>query len=328
MKILVADDDAVSRLLMQRTLQQKGFEVITASNGSEAVDLLLQEDGPRLVLLDWTMPELNGPEVCRAIRSGSRSAYVYITLLTSRDSKEDLVAGLEAGADDYLTKPCHPEELGARLRTGQRILQLEDILVGARDDMQFHATHDSLTQLLNRGAILETFSRSLAQARRGIGEFGLMLCDIDHFKLINDSHGHPVGDEVLREMSRRLKSCVRAEKVGRYGGEEFLLLLDGCSRKHLQLVADRICHTIRATPVQTSAGPVLVTLSAGAVHVATEGRLSAEELIQEVDSALYRAKRGGRDRAVVAMQSDLVASAYAVGSRGSMFEADRSAKIA
>ena len=310
MKILVADDDAVSRLLMQRTLLQKGYEVTTASDGLEAADLLIRDEGPRLVLLDWNMPELNGLDVCKAIRSGSRSAYVFIILLTSRDSKEDLIAGLEAGADDYLTKPCHPEELGARLRTGQRILQLEDILVGARNDMHFHATHDSLTQILNRRAILDTFSRKLAQSQSGIGEFGLMLCDIDHFKCINDSHGHPVGDEVLREIARRIRENVRDELVGRYGGEEFLILLDGCSHKHLQLVADRICHTIRSLPVLTSAGLLPITVSAGAVHIASGIRLpAAGTLIQEVDELLYRAKREGRDRAFASAPSELLASA-------------------
>lgn len=310
MKILVADDDAVSRLLMERILRRKGLEVIAASDGSEAVELLLQDEGPRLVLLDWTMPELNGPEVCKAVRSGSRAAYVYITLLTSRDSKEDLVAGLEAGADDYLIKPCHPEELWARLRVGQRILQLEDILVSARDDMHRRATHDPLTQLLNRGAILDALGRRLVDVRSSTDQFGVMLCDIDHFKAINDTYGHSVGDEVLCGISRSLKSLAHVQQVGRYGGEEFLLLLQGRSHREIETAAERICSSIRSTPIFTAVGPLSITLSGGAVFVGPRLRdLSSHELIRRADELLYRAKREGRDRTIAFAPTEQLALA-------------------
>jgi two-component system cell cycle response regulator len=299
-KILVADDDAVSRLLMQRMLGAMGYEVVTARNGVEAVGILAEDDGPRLVLLDWTMPEMSGLEVCRAIRNGLRRAYIYIALLTSKDSKEDLVAGLEAGADDYLTKPCHPEELRARLRTGQRILQLEDILIEAHEELRRHATRDALTQILNRGAIFDGLSAKLGHARlRGV-EFAVLLCDVDHFKNVNDTHGHLVGDEVLREVADRLKNNVRKGAVGRYGGEEFLLLLEGCGADHVGMVADRICSVIRSSPVITSAGPLNITISAGALAIDYEmTSFSPEAVVQQADELLYAAKRGGRDRAVV-----------------------------
>jgi diguanylate cyclase (GGDEF)-like protein len=299
-KILVADDDAVSRLLLQRMLRETDFEVVTARNGREAVEILSEDDGPRLVLLDWTMPEMSGLEVCRAIRNGKRKAYIYIALLTSKDSKEDLVAGLKAGADDYLTKPCHPEELRARLHTGRRILQLEDILVEAHEEMRRHATRDSLTQLLNRGAIFEQLSLKLKAYRMRGAMFSLVLCDVDHFKLINDTYGHMVGDEVLREIADRLKSIVRKGIVGRYGGEEFLLLLEGCGPGNIQMVAERVCNMIRSTPIQTSAGPLHITLSAGALAMDNDvAAASAEAVVEQADQLLYRAKRGGRDRAEV-----------------------------
>ncbi|SEB41773.1 diguanylate cyclase domain-containing protein [Terriglobus roseus] len=302
MKILVADDDAVSRLLMQRMLRTTDFEVVTAKDGLEAIQILSKEDGPRLVLLDWTMPGLSGLEVCRAIRSGLRKAYIYIALLTSKDSKEDLVAGLEAGADDYLTKPCHPEELLARLRTGRRILQLEDILVEAHEEMRVHATQDALTQLLNRGAIFEFLANKMDRAILPSEPFSVMLCDLDHFKLINDTYGHTVGDEVLREVASRLRSNVRKGAVGRYGGEEFLLLLDGCGPEHLASVSARICEAVRSVPVQTSAGPLYLTISCGALPVVPEMvNRRPEEVVEEADRLLYQGKRNGRDQAVVAV---------------------------
>jgi two-component system, cell cycle response regulator len=225
---------------------------------------------------------------------------VYITLLTPTGAREDLVEGLGAGADDYLTKPCHPEELRARLRTGQRILQLEDILVGAREEMRVQATQDSLTRLLNRGAIFAALTSKLHNARLRMSELSLMLCDIDHFKKINDTYGHHVGDEVLREVAARLKGSVRKGAVGRYGGEEFMLLLEGCGGEFLGTVSNRICAMIRSVPIETSAGPLQVTMSAGAVVIEDElSQLSTEKIVQRADLLLYQAKRQGRDRAVV-----------------------------
>ncbi len=301
MKILVADDDQLSRSLMRKMLLQSGYDVVTAKDGAEAVAIMLDEAGPRMALLDWMMPEVDGPGVCQAIRAGSRRAYIYMVLLTSRDSKDDLVAGLEAGADDYLTKPCHTEELRARLRTGMRILNLEDSLVDAREEMRFRATHDALTQLLDRGAILQDLSVALKQAIARQEHTSLILCDVDHFKKINDTYGHPVGDEVLREVARRLEASVRSDdSVGRYGGEEFLLLLKGCAAPNLEIRAQRICETIRSKAFETAAGPLTVTMSAGALCVPPSlATRSANDLMDMVDSLLYRAKRQGRDRATV-----------------------------
>lgn len=301
MKILVADDDAVSRCMMQRMLAGSGYEVLTARNGAEAMSALLDDGGPRLVLLDWMMPELDGPEVCRAIRSRSGRPYVYITLLTSREGKEDLVAGLEAGADDYLTKPCNGEELRARLRTGERILQLEDSLVEAREDMRFKATHDALTHLLDRGAILNRLSAELEKSRSDLALCSVVLCDVDHFKSINDTHGHPVGDEVLRVVADRLKHSVRAEDgVGRYGGEEFLLVLAGCNCNDLSARSEQIRNSVGALEIPTSVGPLRVSVSVGAVKVDARTRYhTSEHLLKEVDAALYRAKREGRNRVII-----------------------------
>ena len=235
MKILVADDDPISLRLMERTLQNDGYEVITAKNGLQAAQVLSSPGGPRLALIDWMMPELDGPGVCREMRSRHDDAYVYILLLTSKQSSEDVVGGLEAGADDYLTKPCHPAELKARLHTGRRVLQLEDKLVEGREEMRFKATHDALTLLWNRGGILALLRSELSRSAREKTPVSLLICDIDHFKQINDLYGHPVGDEVLQQVSTRLQDMVRPHDcVGRYGGEEFLVVLGGCNEANLR----------------------------------------------------------------------------------------------
>src|ERR1700730_14267538 len=166
MKVLVAEDDAISRTLLTPTLQRAGYEVIAVENGEEALTELMKEDVPRLALLDWVMPLKDGVEVCREIRQRSVTNYTYLILVSSRESKEDIIAGLEAGADDYITKPCNIDELKARLRTGLRILELEDRLVEARESMRFQATHDVLTTVWNRGAIMELLSMELGRSRR------------------------------------------------------------------------------------------------------------------------------------------------------------------
>src|SRR5690242_13517970 len=226
MRILIADDELISRKLLQKTLERAGYEVIAVANGREAADQLCPASGPRLALLDWVMPGLDGPSVCREVRKRKEQTYVYMVLLTSKESKEDVVAGLESGADDYLTKPFDPEELKARLRTGLRILDLEDRLVEAREEMRFQATHDALTSLLNRGVIMDLLGRELARSRRENLSTAILMCDLDHFKSVNDTYGHVAGDEVLKETAKRLLGSVRSyDFVGRYGGEELLIVL-------------------------------------------------------------------------------------------------------
>ncbi len=314
MKILIADDDTVSRRMMERALQQSRYEVVTASNGRQAVEILSGPDGPRLALIDWVMPALDGPAVCRAIRDRRDQAYVYMALLTSKESKEDIVAGLNSGADDFLTKPCNAEELKARLRTGHRILDLEDKLVAAREEMRFKATHDSLTSLWNRGAIVALLKSELQRSQRTRRPLSILLCDIDRFKSVNDLHGHNTGDDVLRHVAACLLKSVRpydavgrcedaagcyGDAVGRYGGEEFLLLLSDCDSTQIVSRAEHVRTSIAGHPCTTQVGPLAVTVSIGAMTVATwDNRLPIEPLLNRVDAALYRAKSEGRDRVV------------------------------
>jgi diguanylate cyclase (GGDEF)-like protein len=296
MKILIADDETISRRLLGKILQRAGYDVLAVENGRLAAEQLCRPDGPRLALLDWMMPGLDGPGVCSVVRGDRKLSYVYMILLTSKESKQDIVQGLQSGADDYLIKPCDAEELKARLRCGLRILQLEDQLVEAREDMRFRATHDSLTCLFNRGVILDLLARELSRTQREQGCTTIFLGDVDHFKNINDTRGHAVGDEVLKEIARRLLSSVRSyDFVGRHGGEEFLIVLNNCPASFAFHRAEQIRKAIGDRPVQTTRGPVDVTLSLGILSSSDWGNRPVEELLNEADTALYAAKASGRN---------------------------------
>jgi diguanylate cyclase (GGDEF)-like protein len=304
MKILIAEDDGVSRRLLQKTLEKAGYEVMAVENGRLAQEELCRSDGPRLALLDWEMPEASGPEVCRAVRTRKEKSYVYMILLTSKESSEDKVAGLQSGADDYLTKPFHAEELKARLRTGLRILHLEDRLVEAREEMRFKATHDALTGLWNRGVIIELLDGELTRARRERKCTAILLCDIDHFKNVNDTYGHPVGDEVLREVARRLQGAVRSyDFVGRYGGEEFLIILNNCDPSSALARAEQMREIIAKHEIVTDSGPLQLTMSFGLLRSVDWVAMLAAEYLAETDAALYAAKTGGRNCVRVALPS-------------------------
>jgi two-component system cell cycle response regulator len=296
MKILIADDELVSRRMLQALLTMWGYEVVSVADGNAAFEQLKAPDAPRVVLLDWVMPGMNGIEVCRAVRRDRPEPYTYMLLLTAKDAKENVVEGLESGADDYLIKPWDPDELKARLRTGQRILQLEDRLVEARETMRFKATHDHLTFLLNRGAIVDLLERELVRTLREKGCTIVMLGDLDHFKNVNDAHGHSVGDEVLQETAQRLLGSVRSyDFVGRYGGEEFLLVLNNCDTSQAMLRAEEVRQAVASRPILTSRGPLSVTMSIGVLSSREWAHRNTEEILCEVDAALYQAKASGRN---------------------------------
>jgi diguanylate cyclase (GGDEF)-like protein len=296
MRILIADDEPISLRMLGSTLQRAGYEVIAVRNGRAAVEELCRPEGPRIALLDWMMPALDGPAVCREVRRRRGERHVHLVLLTSKNSKQDIVIGLESGADDYLIKPFDPEELKARLHTGLRILQLEDNLLEAREEMRYKATHDALTSLLNRGTIVELLAHELTRTRRKNSCTIAALGDLDHFKLVNDTYGHPVGDEVLREVARRLLSSVRSyDFVGRYGGEEFLLVLNNCEASTSMERAEEIRIAVGRSPIVTLQGPLSITLSVGVIASRDRGPETVEEFLCAVDRALYCAKAAGRD---------------------------------
>src|SRR5579863_12638 len=261
MRILIADDSIVSRHLLEATLRKWGYEVAVACDGLEAWDALQGENAPRLAILDWVMPGLTGPEVCKRVRESSRgkeSNYTYILLLTSKSDKEDLIEGMEAGADDYLTKPFDQHELKVRIRAGTRLVDLQAQLLAAREALREQATRDSLTHLWNRNSILEILGRELARAAREHRPLGLVMVDLDHFKSVNDSYGHQSGDAILVEAARRMQRAMREyDAIGRYGGEEFLILLPGCEEPDSFNQAERLRKTISQVEMPLASGGAL-----------------------------------------------------------------------
>lgn len=300
-RILIAEDDPVLRRMLEALLVKSGYEVVAVSDGLQALRILESEAAPSLAVLDWVMPGLEGPQVCQRIRKRDDRPYVYILLLTALTQKGNVLQGLESGADDYLTKPFDAQELRARVRVGLRILSLQQSLISAREELRFQATHDALTGLFNRGAVLEEIHRERSRQVREGGTLGVILADLDHFKQINDTYGHLFGDAVLKETARRMSGCVRPyDTVGRYGGEEFLIIAPTADAMGALRLADRMRDTIAATPISTADGDVNVTASFGVAASDPADPPAPDTLLLRVDEALYRAKELGRNRCEMA----------------------------
>jgi two-component system, cell cycle response regulator len=298
LQALVVDDSAVYRKLIGDHLRSWGFGVTLAESGSEAWRILEQADAPKLVLLDWVLPDMDGIEICQRIRkAGVSGSYVYVILLTGKEGRQNMLDAMTAGADDYLVKPFDELELKARLLVGKRILDLQDELISARDSMRHAATHDSLTGLWNRGEIVDMLERELERARRERHPVGVILGDIDHFKSVNDTLGHLFGDEALREIGRRMHAKLRVyDGVGRYGGEEFLMVLPNCDVPNTLRRANEIREMIARTPVVCSDEARLITMSMGVAISSADRKNEGEPLLKRADASLYAAKENGRNR--------------------------------
>ena len=296
-RILLVDDEPTQRLIMARLLKRAGYEVEMAANGREALTKLEQGDFP-LMITDWEMPEMDGIALCSALRS-SEQGYTYIILLTSRDAIEHLVAGLQSGADDYLIKPVIEPELIARLNTGRRIVTLERSLRTANEENRRLSITDPLTGVFNRRYLMEQLPREIDRAARYGRRLSATMCDIDHFKMINDTHGHLTGDEVLKWFATCLQKGVRtSDWIARYGGEEFVIVLPETNVTNAATAAEHLRKHIAGTAF-TAADlelPVSASFGVSGWQDQVPKTASLDALIARCDSGVYASKAGGRNR--------------------------------
>jgi diguanylate cyclase (GGDEF)-like protein len=300
--ILIADDNLVARKLLEKTLAKEGHEIVSVDNGKKALEMFNERFFP-IVLTDWMMPEMDGPALCQAIRKNITSSYVYILLLTAKASKDDIISGLESGADDYLTKPINNAELIARLNTAERILTLEKSLKDANSAIKILSMTDNLTKCYNRGYLTRKLPEEITRVRRYGDSLSLIFCDIDHFKKINDTYGHQTGDEVLIGFANGLSKSIRTDIdwIGRYGGEEFIIVLpetplDGAAR-----LAERLRKVVADHKITTDGNDISITSSFGVTGFNSETldtKISAEKIIGAADKYLYQAKETGRNKVI------------------------------
>ncbi len=304
MRVLIADDCPITRKLLKKYITEWGFQPVIASDGKQAMAALASKYAPRLAILDWMMPIIDGPSVTKKVRSEEPGPYTYIIMLTAKSEMDDLVSAFGAGIDDYLTKPFNAEELHQRLRAGQRILNLQDQLNHTMEQLRFQATHDALTGLWNRKSIIDALSRELSRSKRNIQTpetTSVVMLDIDRFKAINDTYGHQAGDNVLKSVGDSIRKSLRSyDYVGRYGGEEFIIVLPASSRGQVENVVERIRLDIEQSPIDIGSLEISITASLGVVI--GEPDFDEATLIKKADDAMYFAKESGRNRCVFADQ--------------------------
>ena len=296
-KVLIAEDNAVSAKILQKNINDWGYEVVLAKDGKEAWSSL-QNEGIKLAVLDWMMPEINGIQLCKKIRQndhlGKDQEYTYIILLTAKDEQKDLIKGFSAGADDYIRKPFNHLELKARLKTGKRIIDLQK-------QLQEQASRDSLTELWNRKRMFRILDKEINRANRDNLPVAIIMIDIDKFKSINDSHGHQVGDLVLKEVTHVLKKSVRNyDEICRYGGDELLIILPNCNVAKTESIAERLRQNMNKHRIDSDTVSLNVTLSFGGASTESySSDITSEALIMAADKALLEAKNKGRNRVVL-----------------------------
>ena len=298
--ILLVEDNPISRKMLEKILINEGFKVTSVENGKEALALFREHFFP-IVLTDWLMPEMDGSELCKAIRNEKQEGYVYIVLLTAKDSRDDIISGLESGADDYLTKPANHAELLARLKNGLRILDLEKSLKSANEEIRILSITDPLTGIYNRGYLNERLPQEIKRSLRYKRPLSLILCDIDHFKSVNDKFGHVAGDTILKGFVGCISASIRdqIDWSARYGGEEFLVVLpetDFLGARHLaerlRAVVSEKYHTIGDEEVRITASFGVSGFSPDML----KKNLLVDDMLNHVDKYLYKAKNGGRNR--------------------------------
>lgn len=313
MKILLAEDDRLACLALETFLQRWQFEVETVHDGWSALRALDSDEPPRIALLDWMMPGLDGVELCQMIRKESSRPYCYLCLLAARGEKRHFIDGLEAGADDYLAKPVDFWELSARLGSARRILTIQDQLVASREMLREQATHDPLTGLWNRAVILDTLRREWKRGQRKGSSVGVIMMDVDHLKRINQAYGPHSGDLVLAEIAQRVCASLRCyDAIGRFGAEEFFIVLPETDALETFSIAERLRRAVADQPIVHDQGAIPVTISLGA-SASDLLHADADFLVAEAESALARAKAAGCNRAELSSSVEAVQVDFLVG---------------
>lgn len=295
MDVLIVDDDPITRLALCAALEEWGLNPVVAESGSRALEMLEQDNPPHLLILDWSMPGISGPELCQILRARDDGQFFYILMLTGKEGNEAVIEAMEAGADDFLSKPFDHRVLKVRIAAGSRIVRLEQTLNQL-------ASRDSLTQCWNRRMIDELFDSTLAEARRKETPICVMMVDIDHFKAINDNYGHAIGDTALQHMVAILNQNLREyDQVGRYGGEEFIVVLPTTDRDSAWGIAERVRSAVEYQPTILKDGrEISMTVSIGLALFDPQRDPDRRSLMERADQALYKAKRSGRNRIIVA----------------------------
>lgn len=296
-RVLLAEDARTMAKILESQLTSWGYEVTVVHDGKDAWEVLRGPNAPTLSVVDWVMPGMTGLELVRKIRELDPEPYRYLIMLTAKSEKSDIIRGLEAGADDYLTKPVDMDELEVRLWAGKRIIKLQTQLLRASETLRYQASHDPLTGLWNHVSILEFLDRELSRGQRHGTGFAAAMIDLDHFKNVNDTYGHQGGDRALVGTARLLETITRRyDTVGRYGGEEFMVILPDCDKEGAMLQMERMRAAVEASPVEHDGQIIQLSASFG-VAVWTPGQpVDAHKITKAADMALYQAKREGRNR--------------------------------
>lgn len=296
-RILIADDNAVCRRLLQATLSDWGYQVTTCNDGVAAVEELTRPGGPRIAIIDWVMPNLNGVDVCRTVRNHRTETYIYMILLTAQAHHDHLVTGLAAGADDFVNKPFDPEELCQRVRAAARIIELQDRLVATQQELRVQATTDALTGVCNRSELLAQLREAFQADKEHQTPLSLAMIDVDSFKQINDTHGHPFGDQVLREMAQRVGRVLRPQDIfGRYGGDEFVVGMPATPNSEAAALMREVHEEVSGCLIRHGEQQWQLDLSIGLATAEPFPSGNLKGLLSSCDAALYRAKNGGRNQ--------------------------------
>jgi two-component system cell cycle response regulator len=299
-RVLIVDDDPLMLERVAALVQEAGYETRMATSGAAALAKLRKEFCP-ILIIDWSMPDMDGMTLCQTLRTEWYPGYLYVLVLTARADPEDILAGLNAGADDYLSKGVSGAEIVARLRTARRIVELEQSLREMLQEKQRDSVTDPLTGAHNRAYLTKHLARDCKNAERSGHPLSMLMLDLDHFKRVNDSYGHGVGDEVLKEFVRRIRAALprAGDWFARLGGEEFAVVLPHTDLAGATIAGERLRNAVAVSPIPTTVGPVSITCSVGvacAECLPPEKRGDMDALMELADQYLYQSKRTGRNK--------------------------------